>query len=103
MSRAEHERDRARGVWENAMGAHYSRQQAARCLQLAEDAPSARLKVTLLAQAREWNCLAEDQEWLEKRIAERQSREPIARFPTLYAVLSAHSGASLKKRKRRYR
>jgi len=69
-------------------------------MRLAEKTPSAKLKGVMFAQARAWNCLADDQEWLEHRIAERQSRETIARFPTLHAVLSAHSSVPAPKRRR---
>jgi hypothetical protein len=76
------------------MGSVESRHQAARCLQLAENAPAAKLRDFFIAEMQAWNRLAEDQEWLEQRAAERQSRAAIAQFPTLHALLSAASSAS---------
>ena len=70
------------------MSAQESRQQAERCLQLAKEVPSAKLKDVLLAEAEAWNCLAEEQEWLERRSAERRA---LASFPTIRAVVSAHA------------
>ena len=63
-------------------------QHAARCLQLAEKAPSAKLRGFLLAEAEAWSSLAEEQEWLERRSAERRTLE---QFPTIRAMLAAHS------------
>jgi hypothetical protein len=71
------------------MSAQESHHQATRCLQLAKEAPSAKLKGFLLAESEAWTRLAEEQEWLERRSAERRA---LARFPTIRAVLSAHSG-----------
>ena len=71
------------------MSADESHQQAARCLQLANEAPSAKLKRFLLAEAEAWTCLAEEQEWLERRSAERRA---LGRFPMIRAVVAAHSG-----------
>ena len=70
------------------MSAEEFHQHAARCLQLAEKAPSAKLRGFLLAEAEAWVCLAKEQEWLERRSAERSAFE---KFPTIRAVLSAHS------------
>jgi hypothetical protein len=69
------------------VSAEDSYQQAARCRQLAEEAPSAKLKKLLLAEAQAWTGLAEEQEWLERRSIERQT---LARFPAIRAMLSAH-------------
>lgn len=74
------------------MDSQHSRQQAARCRQLAEEAPMAKLKNVLLAQAQAWNSLAEDQEWLEQRTLERQSHDALAIFPTIRAMLAGRSG-----------
>jgi hypothetical protein len=82
------------------MGAEHSRQQADRCLLLAEEAPSAKLRIFLIAEARAWNCLAEDQEWLEQRSAERRSNDKLASFPTIHALVSGRSGAPPSKRRR---
>ena len=70
------------------MSAEESYQQAARCLQLAGEAPSAKLKGFLLAEAEAWTSLAKDQEWLERRSTDRRT---LGEFPILRAVLSAHS------------
>ncbi len=70
------------------MSAEESHQQAARCLEIAEKAPSAKLKGFLLAEAEAWTSLAEEQEWLERRSAERRA---LAQFPTIRAVVSANS------------
>jgi len=70
------------------VSAEESHQQAARCLELAEKAPSAKLKGFLLAEAEAWTGLAQEQEWLERRSAERRA---LAQFPTIRAVVSAHS------------
>ena len=71
------------------MSAKESHQQAVRCLELAKEAPSAKLKGFLIAEAEAWTCLAQEQEWLERRSTERRA---LAEFPTLRAVLSAYSG-----------
>jgi hypothetical protein len=68
---------------------------AARCSQLAKEAPSARLKGIMLAEAEAWTCLAEEQEWLERRKADRQAFE---KFPTIRALMSAHSSGPPSKR-----
>lgn len=70
------------------MNAEEFHQHAARCLQLAEKAPSAKLRGFLLTEAEAWTCLAEEQEWLERRSAERRAFE---QFPTIRAMLSAHA------------
>ena len=70
------------------MSAEEFHQHAERCSQLAKEAPSAKLKGILLAEAQAWTCLAEEQEWLERRKAERRT---LAQFPTIRALLSAHS------------
>jgi hypothetical protein len=80
------------------MSAEQSKQQAARCSQLAKDTPSAKLKGILLAEAQAWTFLAEEQEWLERRRVERRA---LAKFPTIRALLSAHSGQPPSKRERR--
>jgi len=80
------------------MSAKESHQQAARCLQLAKEAPSAKLKGFLIAEAEAWTCLAQEQEWLERRSTERRA---LAEFPTLRAVLSAYSGRPANKIERR--
>jgi hypothetical protein len=82
------------------MDSQHSRQQAARCLQLAEQAPSAKLRDVLVAEAEAWNALADDQEWLEQRATERQSHNALAVFPTIHAILSARSGAPPSRRMR---
>jgi hypothetical protein len=70
------------------VSAEESHHQAARCLELAEKAPSAKLKGFLLAEAEAWTGLAQEQEWLERRTAERRA---LAQFPTIRAVVSACS------------
>jgi hypothetical protein len=75
------------------LDSQHSRQQAVRCLQLAEQAPSTKLRDVLLAQAQAWHCLAEDQEWLEQRALERRSHDALAIFPTIRAMLAGRGGA----------
>jgi len=70
---------------------------AARCSQLAKEAPSARLKGIMLAEAQAWTCLAEEQEWLERRKSERRAFE---NFPTIRALLSAHASGPPSRRER---
>ncbi len=79
------------------MSAEEFHQHAARCSQLAKEAPSAKLKGILLAEAQAWTCLAEEQEWLERRKSERRAFE---KFPTIRALMSAHSGGPPSKRER---
>jgi hypothetical protein len=79
------------------MRAEEFHQHAERCSQLAKEAPSARLKGILLAEAQAWTCLAEEHEWLERRKSERRAFE---HFPTIRALLSAHSSGSPGKRER---
>ena len=62
------------------MSAQESHQQAARCLQLAKQAPSAKLKGFLLAEAEAWRRLAEEQEWLVQRAAKRWARQVARRW-----------------------
>jgi hypothetical protein len=80
------------------VSAEESHQQAARCWQLAEEAPSVKLKGFLLAEAEAWTCLANEQEWLERRSAERRL---LAEFPTIRALLSAHAAEPVNKSERR--
>ena len=82
------------------MDFQHSRRQAARCLQLAEEAPSAKLRNVLAAEARAWNCLAEDQEWLEQRSTERSSHDSLANFPTIHAALRSRAVAPPSRRVR---
>jgi hypothetical protein len=82
------------------MDSQYSRQQASRCMELAEATRSARLKNLLIAEAEAWNSLAEDQDWLEQRIVERRSREALAIFPTIRAMLAARSNPPPSRRER---
>jgi hypothetical protein len=82
------------------LDSQHSRHQAARCLQLAEEAPTAKLKTVLLAQSQAWNSLAEDQEWLEQRTLERHSHDALAIFPTIRAMLAGRSGAPPSRRPR---
>ena len=79
------------------MSAESFYQHAERCSQLAEKAPSAKLKGFLLAEAQAWTELAEEQEWLERRKSERRAFE---KFPTLRALLSARSSGPPGKRER---
>jgi hypothetical protein len=79
------------------MSAEEFNQHAARCSQLAKQAPSAKLKGILLAEAQAWTCLAEEWEWLERRKAERRT---LAKFPTIRALLSAHASGPPGKRER---
>jgi hypothetical protein len=79
------------------MSAEEFHQHAARCSQLAKEAPSAKLKGFLLAEAEAWSCLAEEQEWLERRKAERRAFD---KFPTIRALLSAHASGPPSKRAR---
>jgi hypothetical protein len=60
------------------MDSRYSRQHAARCLQLAEATPSAKLKSVLLAEAEAWTSLAADQEWLEQRAIAREKHDALS-------------------------
>jgi hypothetical protein len=85
-------------VGERRMSAEEFHQHAARCSQLAEKAPSAKLKGVLLAEAQAWTELAEEQEWLERRKAERRT---LAKFPTIRALLSLHSSGAPGKREPR--
>jgi hypothetical protein len=62
------------------MSAQESHQRAERCLQLAKEAPSAKLKDVLLAEAQAWKCLAEEQEWLRQRAAKRWARQVVKRW-----------------------
>jgi hypothetical protein len=61
------------------MSANESHQQAARCLRIAEETPSTKLKGVLRAQALAWQRLAEEQQQLERRAAERIAREAAER------------------------
>jgi len=79
------------------MSAEEFHHHAARCSQLAKEAPSAKLKGFLLAEAQAWTELAEEQEWLEQRKTERRVLE---KFPTIRALVSAHSGGAPGKRER---
>ena len=63
---------------DSQMDSRYSRQHAARCLQMAEATSSAKLKSVLLAEAEAWNTLADDQEWLEQRAIERQEHDALS-------------------------
>lgn len=82
------------------MDSQHSREQAARCLQRAEQAASGKLRDVLLAEARAWTCLAEDQEWLEQRSAERSSHNSLANFPIIHAALRSRTTAPPSKRGR---
>lgn len=62
---------------ESQWDSQYSRRQAARCLQIAELTPSAKLKGVLLAEAEAWNNLADDQAWLEQRAADRREHDAL--------------------------
>jgi hypothetical protein len=97
MSHAIQHNDRFRRG-ERRMSAEEFHQHAARCSQLAEKAPSAKLRGFLLAEAQAWTELAEEQEWLERRKAERRT---LAEFPTLRALLSLHSSGAPGKREPR--
>lgn len=63
---------------ESQMDSRHSRQQAARCLHIAELSPSAKLKGVLLAEAEAWNTLADDQEWLEQRALDREKQDALS-------------------------
>jgi hypothetical protein len=63
------------------MSADESRYQATRCLQIAEETPSAKLKGVLIAHAKAWNRLAEEQERIERRAADRRAHEGVWRWP----------------------
>jgi len=69
-------------------------------MRLAEAVPSGKLKNRLVAEAQAWNSLAEDQEWLEQRTAERRSHEALAVFPTIRAMLASRSSAPPSRRDR---
>ena len=60
------------------MDSRHSRQQAAKCVQIAETTPSAKLKSVLLAEAQAWNNLADDQEWLEQRATDRERHDALS-------------------------
>jgi hypothetical protein len=82
------------------MDSQHSRRQAARCLQLAEQVPSAKLRGVLVAEARAWISLAEDQEWLEQRSTERASHDTVANLPTIHAALRSRAGVLPSRRER---
>lgn len=63
---------------DSRMDSRYSRGQAARCLQIADVTPSAKLKNVLLAEAEAWNSLADDQEWLEQRALDRERHDAVS-------------------------
>ena len=63
---------------DSQLDSRYSRRQAARCLQIAEATPSAKLKSVLLVEAEAWNTLAADQEWLEQRAVERERQDALS-------------------------
>ena len=79
------------------MSAEEFHQHAARCSQLAKEAPSDKLRGFLLAEAQAWTELAEEQEWLEQRKTERRA---LSQFPTIRALVSAHSSGRPSKRER---
>jgi hypothetical protein len=82
------------------MDSRHSRQQATRCMQLAETTPSSKLKALLITEAEAWNSLAEDQEWLEQRAVERRSHDALAGFPTIRAMLASHTNPPPSRRAR---
>lgn len=63
------------------MSAKESHDRAARCFRMAEETPSPKLKANLVAQAEAWNRLAEEQERIEWRAAERRARESLHTSP----------------------
>lgn len=60
---------------ETSMSAGDLQQLAARCLQIAQNTASAKLKRALLAHAQAWKQRAEEQQRIERRTAERLARE----------------------------
>ena len=82
------------------MDSRHSRQQATRCMQLAEAVASGKMKNLLVAEAHAWNLLADDQEWLEQRTLERRSHEALAIFPTIRAMLAGRASSPPSRRVR---